>query len=599
MIFVIHKGGLYHRPKSNFAYGYNNETLHIRVRAMKGEVKKAICRIGDPYLWERGGAGGGNLEASGSYGWKSENIPMKLEATTQYHDYFFIEVPRETKRSRYAFILENDNERLLYGERRIIDLDDTDKEKQVLNDLSNFFCFPYLNAIDVLKTPQWAKETVWYQIFPERFANGDKSNDPENTEPWGSEPTFNNYMGGDLQGIMDKLDYLVDLGITGILFCPLFKANSNHKYQTIDYYQIDPGFGTNELFKQFVEKAHEKGIRIMLDGVFNHVGYRHPFCQDVVEKGEQSIYKDWFCIKEFPVKKGGYETFATTPHMPKVNLEFEAARDYFLDVGRFWVEEFNIDGWRLDVANEISHSFWKQFRQTIKQINKDVFILGEVWHDALPWIQGDQYDSVMHYPVTDACKRYFALNQMTKKEFIDTINHIIVNYPKNASESMYNLLNTHDTSRFLSVAGEDSRKLLLAYVFIFTYPGCPSIYYGDEIGLSGHKGSSENHRRCMPWDESLWNHDLRNSIKSLISIRKDNRDFVSGDIEWLDHIIDDTQCLAYRRENCLVFINPTDEHRVLSLPEIYSSLEDLRTKQLINNTEIDVRAWDYRIIKIK
>ncbi len=561
---MITRGGLYHQPKSNLSYGYNKDTLHLRFRALKGEVKEAKCIIGDPFMWEAGGAGG-NLEAASASGWKSRTLVMQKEVETDYHDYFFVEIKGGSKRSRYAFELIGYDDHILLGERRIVDLGDG-MNQGALSDISNFYCFPYLNGIDTLMVPDWVKDTIWYQIFPDRFRNGDKSNDPEQTENWGNEPDNYNYFGGDIAGIIEKLDYLEDLGITGIHFCPLFKGDTNHKYQTTDYKKIDPMFGTNELFSQLVEEAHSRGIKIMLDAVFNHVGINHPFFQDVLEKGQESRYFNWFNINKLPIKYGNYETFSTIGEMPRVNLECREALEYFVEVGKYWIENFNIDGWRLDVANEVTHDFWKAFRRELKALKPDLYIVGEVWHDATPWIQGDQYDAVMHYPLTDACLRYFAKENMDKEAFIHQTNHLLVHYQKNAIENSYNILDSHDTSRFIHECGNDHRKLLQAYLFLFTHPGCPSIYYGDEIGMTGQQGMGmELHRRCMIWKEDQWNQDLLDKMKDLIDFRKTNQATKLSVITWLDY---DQNILAYQRGNMTVIMNRTNASICIEGPSL-------------------------------
>src|SRR5699024_5658775 len=206
-------------------------------------------------------------------------------------------------------------------------------------------------------------------------------------------------------GIIKHLDYLVDLGINGIYFTPIFKAHSNHKYDTIDYMEIDPQFGDKSTFKELVKACHEKGIRIMLDAVFNHSGYYFSQFQDVLEKGENSKYKNWFHIKDFPIQTDpvpNFDSFAFTSHMPKLNTEHPDVKQYLLDVATYWIKEFDIDGWRLDVANEVDHQFWREFRTAVKSVKQDVYILGEIWHDSMPWLQGDQFDAVMNYPFTNS-----------------------------------------------------------------------------------------------------------------------------------------------------------------------------------------------------
>lgn len=603
---MITKEALYHESKSNYAYGYDSNTLHLRFRAKKGEVKKATLRLGDPYIWEKGG-GGGNLNGEGAYGWKADFYEMRLEAKTLYHDYFFVEVPQDTKRNRYAFIIEDEDELLLFGEKEILTIQSKDPSKEsALANISNFFCFPYLNEMDILKVPKWAKSTIWYQIFPDRFCNGDPSNDPKEVMPWESRPTMHNFMGGDLQGVMDRLDYLHDLGISGIYFCPIFKGDTNHKYETVDYMQIDPAFGTNELFKELVQKAHALGIRIMLDGVFNHTGHQHPFFQDVVNNGEKSKYKDWYCIHKYPVTYGNYETFATVGHMPKINMENPETMEYFLEVGRYWVREFGIDGWRLDVANEIGHVFWRKFREEVRKINPEVLIVGEIWHDALPWLRGDQFDTVMHYPLMDACMKYFIKDQMKGEDFEEAINKILISYPVNVTENTFNLLGSHDTSRLLAEANEEVDKFKLAYAYLFTHSGSPMIYYGDEIGMTGSMGhGQEDHRKCMVWDETRWNRDLHEFMKELIRIRKENSDLQAPTIDWIDTSKENV--IVYVKKDTLVLINKAKQAVSYELDDVlHPRLTDFRKESTVNlrtqeeiliKDQIHIPPMDYIIVK--
>ena len=366
---MITREAILHIPKSNYSYAYDSNTLHMRIRVKKGEIKKAYLRIGDPYNWEQGGLDGGNLNGDDAKGWLGGgNYPMRKELETEYFDYWFCEYKPPKKRSRYAFILESEDEKILVGEKRVEILEDKKNDESKLSNLSNFFSYPYINSKDVLEMPEWVKNIVWYQIFPERFANGNEKISPKNVEPWGTHPERDNFMGGDLYGIYEKLDYLEELGITGLYLCPIFHGKTNHKYDTISYYDIDPHFGDKVIFKKLVEKAHSKGIKIMLDAVFNHVGSNHPFWLDVVENRENSKYAKWFVINNF--NSDGtidYETFANVKEMPKLNVEYPECREYLLQVAEYWIKEFDIDGWRLDVCNEIDHKFWREFRERCKK----------------------------------------------------------------------------------------------------------------------------------------------------------------------------------------------------------------------------------------
>ena len=570
---MITKEAIYHRPKGAYSYAYDKDTLHIRVRTKKHEVEKVSLRIGDPYHWAQGG-GGGNLNAEGAWGWiGGEYIVMTLEATTDMFDYWIAEATPQYKRARYAFVLESTNEKLLYGEKIIVALT-PDNESKELQNVTNFFCFPFLNNIDVFNAPSWVKDAIFYQIFPERFCNGDISNDPHNVMPWGSKPEVNNFMGGDLEGVYQKLDYIEALGINAIYFCPIFESPSNHKYDTINYKKIDPHFGNDTIFKKLVAEAHRRGIKIMIDAVFNHAGRLSPMWQDVLKNGTTSQYKDWFCIRKFPVidktKEGkeclNYDAFAFVGDMPKLNTENLACKAYLLEVARYWVEEFHIDAWRLDVANEVDHAFWRDFRKVVKGINPDCYILGEIWHDAMPWLYGDQFDAVMNYTMTDAIIGYFANNTLNAEEFMYAVNRVNTSLPRSVVEATFNLLDSHDTARILYQCGDDARKASLAYIFQFTLSGAPCIYYGDEIGLSG--GADPMCRKTMPWDENDHDLDFKRHIKTLIMLRKTYKAFNSSEIRWL--ATNTNNSIIYAKKSpegdIIIIINNSSDTQSINLP---------------------------------
>ncbi|HAS74265.1 MAG TPA: alpha-glycosidase, partial [Clostridiales bacterium UBA8960] len=427
---------------------------------------------------------------------------------------------------------------------------------EIVKSLNDYFNFPYINKEDLYDAPTWVKDTVWYQIFPERFSNGDKSLDKQDVLPWGSEKEVTNEMhfGGDLQGVIDRLDYISDLGATGIYFTPIFESPTTHKYDTIDYYKIDPEFGTNETFKRLVDEAHKRGIRVMLDAVFNHCGFKHPYFQDVVAKGFESDYAQCFHLLREPVinfplnVKGfpappkhmaagslNYETFAFTPNMPKWRTSNPLAEKYLLDVATYWITEYDIDGWRLDVSNEVSHAFWRKFKQVVKAVKPDLFVLGENWDDSNPWLKGDQFDSVMNYeftyPVWHLLSREAMYADYGVKAFKDNISRLLVTYPKQVAVNMFNLLDSHDTSRLLTMLDHDDRLVKIAFLIQMSFGGSPSVYYGSEVGLFGvHDGN----RQCMVWDDLKQNLDLRAHVKRMIALRKAHDVMKAIDLVWLN-----------------------------------------------------------------
>jgi cyclomaltodextrinase / maltogenic alpha-amylase / neopullulanase len=551
-MFDLLKEAIYHRPKDNFAYAYDEKTLHIRLRTKKDDIEQVNLIYGDPYEWVNGE-------------WQKATQPMSKSGSDELFDYWFIAISPPYRRLRYGFELKSKDEQLVYTEKGFY-------REAPKDDTAYYFCFPFLNQIDVFKAPEWVKDTVWYQIFPERFANGNEKLNPPNTLPWGSEdPTPTSFFGGDFEGIIQHIDYLAELGITGIYFTPIFKAPSNHKYDTIDYFEIDPQFGDKETFKRLVETCHKHGIKVMLDAVFNHSGYYFEPFQDVLKNGEKSKYKDWFHIREFPLQtepRPNYDTFAFVSTMPKLNTEHPEVKKYLLDVAAYWIREFDIDGWRLDVANEVDHQFWREFRQTVKSIKPDLYILGEIWHDSMPWLRGDQFDAVMNYPFTNGVLRFFAKNEVKASEFVNTITKVLHSYPNNVNEVAFNLLGSHDTPRILTFCNNDKDKVKLMFLFQLSFTGTPCIYYGDEIGMTG--GQDPGCRKCMVWEEEKQDRDLFNHVKKLISLRKTYPAFGNrGELRFIE-ANDETNHFIYTKtyenETIIFVINSSKNDLSIPLP---------------------------------
>ena len=530
---------IYHRPESEYAFLYTNTRFRIRLRTRKNDIKKVYVLCGDPYTIT-------------TEKWYQKQRPMKKCLSTNVHDYWEIEVTSETRRLQYAFhVVGEDNTDCFYGDQGIFPY-----RENVITEPNFYFRIPYFHQIDRFTIPEWVKETVWYQIFPERFANGDKANDPEHTLPWGSkDPDREDFFGGDLQGVRYHLDYLTDLGVNGIYFCPIFKATSNHKYDTIDYYEVDPAFGDKKLLKNLIDEAHKRGIRIMFDAVFNHMGVHSPQWQDVLKNGEKSIYKDWFHIRFFPVdsyqmtdlpetaENIPYDTFAFTPFMPKLNTANPEVQKYLLDIATYWIKEFDIDGWRLDVANEVDHHFWKKFREAVTEIKPDIYILGEIWHSSQAWLQGDEFHAVMNYAFTDSIKDYFAKKKITASQMVSGMNHQQMLYRDQVNEGTFNLLDSHDTARILTLCQGNKELMKSVMAFMFLQKGSPCIYYGTEIGMTGE--DDPDCRKCMIWEKEEQDLELFGFIKELVSLRKQLSKIISeGSTQWL---------IVYDREDKLYF----------------------------------------------
>ena len=391
------------------------------------------------------------------------------------------------------------------------------------------------------QTPEWVRDAVFYQIFPDRFARSVAVPKPRHLDEWGAAPTYHGYQGGDLIGVVEHLDYLQDLGINAIYFTPVFQSASNHRYHTHDYEKVDPMLGGNAALRRLVDEAHSRGIRVVLDGVFNHASRGFFQFHDIMENGPNSAYLDWFHISGFPLnaydmdKKPNYGAWWGLPALPKFNTGSPEVREFLWNVGREWID-FGIDGWRLDVPDEINDdSFWREFRRRVKAGNPDAYIVGEVWTDAVRWLKGDMWDAVMNYPLTRACIAYFIGTEVDENELRQTslyppgppggqafgkaIERLIGLYAPATTAVMLNLLGSHDMPRFLTLARADRSALRLATVFQMTYPGAPSIYYGDEIGMQG--GHDPANRGAFPWHRTAtWDTELLHEYQRLIALRR-------------------------------------------------------------------------------
>jgi glycosidase len=449
---------------------------------------------------------------------------------------------------RYSFALKDRHSRPVYYCRRGI-CHETEPFDRWHIDLENVVPFT---------TPGWMHGALVYQIFPERFAIGDPGKVTPATVPWGLAPHWFEHQGGDLAGVFDRLDYLQDLRVEVIYLNPIFTSPSNHKYDTVDYYNVDPAFGGNEALRELVAALHHRDMRIILDVSFNHCHPRFFAFQDVIRQGGASSYCDWFTIHRFPVEIGyrparlsGYwqdlfadaderigvpvrvldETGQDEPafelpyaawhgaaNMPKLNLSNPDTRRYFLDVAAYWLREYEIDGWRLDVARHVEADFWRDFRRVTKALRPDCYLLSEIWGDASPWLQGDQLDATMSYSLRDLLVAYLARGTISTAEMVDGLLRLLSRYAPQVTAVSYNLISSHDTERFLTICDGDVTRLKLALLLQLTLPGAPGIFYGDEIGLEG--GPEPDCRRAFPWDQpDTWRREVLEMVRALARLR--------------------------------------------------------------------------------
>lgn len=430
----------------------------------------------------------------------------------------------------------------------------------------DFTYIPVGASLGSFNTPQWMRDAIVYQIFPERFRNGNTANDPAGTVAWGSAPATNNFMGGDLQGLISKLDYLndgnpatdTDLGINTIYLNPIFQSPSNHKYDITSYEAVDNSFGTAADFNTLITQAHARGIKVILDGVFNHTSVGHPFFQDVVSKGSASPYWSWYTVTNWPITwyddancnhvwdsgevsvnwdatlaanhclgSNDYVSWAGYASLPKLVSTNPAVQQYFItntgSIASRWLAtnsnpDAGADGWRLDVANELDDSYWQSFRTVVKNQKSDAFIIGEYWNNASHWLSGNMWDSTMNYRLVygtgnNGTECFFGGSQESGNSLtscsasVDSFDQAMyankTDYMWQAYSTVFNLLDSHDAWRFLSQAGGDQWKLYTAAIFQMTYTGAPTIYYGDEVGMANYTGLPKDpgNRAAMEWSD--------------------------------------------------------------------------------------------------
>lgn len=525
----MNEAGILHIPDSRYCFAINENELVIRFRLAKEDRDvKVFLLYGMKY----------------DYQTKRKEKEIFICYEDKLFVYFEVKLHLDDTRFAYIFRLEKENELYYFSE------DGVTQDYDFSNAFYNFFQMPYINQADLFPCVPWMKEAVFYQIFVDRFCKGnEQKNQSYITMNWGEKPTPTNFAGGDLQGILAKLDYLSDLGINAIYLSPIFTSPSNHKYDIIDYYTIDEQFGSKKDLKQLIEVAHQKGMRVILDAVFNHCSYRSKEFMDVIRKGKESKYYSWFLIQgDFPdIKEQNYESFAACYYMPKWNTSNPEVQKHLIQIGLYWVREFDIDGWRLDVSDEVSHQFWRQFRLAIKQQKVDCVLIGENWHDAYPYLMGDQYDSIMNYAFTKACLDFFAFNRYSAQDMAEQLNHILMRNVSQVNQMNLNLLDSHDVHRIFTQVGCSKEKLLAALALMFMFPGVPCLYYGTEICMEG--GYDPDSRRTFDWNMEHWDLQIMAKIKELIALKKEKivqegevRIFFKGAILVIERKYNDT-CL--------------------------------------------------------
>lgn len=499
-----------HIPMSEYCHGLDENHIVYRMRSAKNDLKRVTLYYGDtacrvtPIIFTP--------------------VPMERVASDLLHDYWQVIVASPYNRVYYYFELDDGIETKLYYGDVFTD--------HLVDDRSQYFKLPFNHRADIAKVPDWVHDAVVYNIFPDSFATYYKHISLESVQMDYHGQTVKGKLGGTLRGVAENVDYLKDLGINCVYINPIFAAGEYHKYDLLDYFHVDPVFGGDEAFREMVDTLHAKGIRIIIDGVFNHCGWYFFAFDDVVRNQEKSKYCDWFYHLEFPVERPetpeiypSYACFAYERMMPKLDTANPEVRDYFCKVGRFWVEEFGIDGWRLDVASEVDDGFWRAFRKAIKEVNPDALLIGEVWESAGHWLRGDMFDSAMNYDFRKHCNLFFAEETIDAADFAGRITNMLMRYRVQTVPAQLNLLDSHDVSRFLSLCNGDTTKYKLAILFMMTFVGMPTVFYGDELGIQGVL--EEEYRHPMPWNGG--DEDLREFFKKAIAMRHELEALRHGD----------------------------------------------------------------------
>lgn len=496
----MNKAGIYHISEYIYAYAVGPETLRVRLKTGKNDVKR--CKVYYKNVYD-------HTELH-------KEAVMQLVRTDGINDWYEGDLFLQEKRYKYYFELIDMQDELWYY--------NSDGFTKILETPPVYFFMPYLFREEVPDYPAWAKGALIYQVFVDRFYNGNPDINPENVTEWHEPSDYTTYYGGDFVGLMNKLVYLDSLGVRIIYLNPIFKSPTYHKYDILDYYEVDPSYGTKEELRELVEKAHALGMKVMLDAVFNHSNDENVLFRDIVKKGEASLYAKWYDIKSFPITKQppSYDCFAgVVSEMPRFDTSNPEVQDYLITSAQYWTKYLDIDGWRLDVADEVSHGLWKQFHSRIKKVKQDCLILGEIWNQSTRWLMGDECDSATNYKFRNAMLQFAKSKDMTQDDLWNLLAYNEMKYKTSNHCILVNLVGSHDTPRIATELNGDRKLARLVIGIMLTYTGMPLIYYGDEIGMEGAK--DPDNRNAMKWEKELQYESTLKLVKQLGNARKSSQ----------------------------------------------------------------------------
>ena len=501
--------GVLHIPLSNYAFALDEKTLCIRLRVSKNNVKEVSLYYGDT--------------ASRTPLVNFIEVKMSEAGSDDSFTYFECLIKNCFQRVVYYFeILDLENKKHLYYADNFY--------KEVSENRNDLYKFPYIRKEDIGKPPSWLSKTIFYNIFPDSFLSRKKKG---NKVLKIDDYEIKNKLGGTIKDIINKLDYIKEIGFNGVYINPLFMANEYHKYDVIDYFKIDPLFGTNKDFKRLVEEVHKKDMKLVIDLVLNHCGWYFFAFDDVIKKQENSPYKDWFYGLHFPIYRPNsweeippYEAFGYERNMPKLNTDNEEVINYFKKLVKTLLIDFKVDGFRLDTSDEVNDYFWISLNREIKKINKEAVLIGEIWENPEHWLNSLMFDSAMNYELRKSLILFFEEN-IDVEEFKNQLVRLYYRNKKQYTYSLLNILSTHDTARFYSLVNENNYKYKAAYTLLYFLPGSLSVLYGEEAPIKGIKES--DYRQAINFRKKL---RFASFFKEINCIRKENSVLSEGDISF-------------------------------------------------------------------